>query len=186
MEKEPLTLNDIHYEYIKDCWHRELSEWYETEVMQRQVAYNVPGIRERFQEIQPYATRTTVLNLRPSGASRSTQGRQQAAHRGPQFTRELEIMAGVLAYFEISVIRTSDHVAMMIRDKLVKTVVTEIEDNLSTEIGLHGEDGDYFALRYGVDTVEIQERRAQLLERRDMLSRAVKELNKVERQIHEI
>jgi hypothetical protein len=127
-----------------------------------------------------------VLNLRPFGASRSVQGRQQTAYRGLQFTRELEIMAGVLAYFEISVIRTSDHVAMTIRGKLVKKLVTEIEDNLSTEIELQGEDGEYFALRYEVDTSETQERRAQLLERRDILNQAMKKLNKVERQIHEI
>ena len=94
-------------------------------------------------------------------------------------------MAGVLAYFEISVIRMGDHVAMSIREKLVQKLVTEIEHNLSAGLGLQGEDGEYFALRYGVDTTETQERRAQMLERRDMLRKAMEELEKIERQIHD-
>jgi len=191
LERRPFTLNDTHYEYIKESWRQELTSCYETEVARHQVIHNVRGVRERFQEVQaaarPAAATTTALIVkRPPGDVRLVEGDQQAVHGGLHFSQELEVFAGVLAYFEISIIRTIDYVTMAIREKLVQKMAAEVENNLLDRLGLQGEDGEYFTLRYGLDTAEIMERRCKMFERRDMLSKGMKELKKVERKTRDV
>jgi hypothetical protein len=178
LERKPFTLNDTHYEYIKGCWRARLSKWYEAQGVQRQ---GIPN--GMFQEAAPRtAAPTTALIPRPPvGAVRFANGGQQIAHREGYFSPELEIMAGILAYFEISIIRTSDHVTMAIEEKLVQKMATEIKKNLVARLGLQGEEGKYFAQRYGTDSDATMERRDQLIKRRDLLSKAMEELKEVER-----
>jgi hypothetical protein len=183
LERKPFTCNNTYYDHIKGCWRDELSRWYENENIQLQAAVpNIRGARPRFPDVQEAGpamatTGSALIRRQPSGGIGLVQGGQLR-----QFNEELEIMAGVLAYFEISAIRMIDHTVMTIREKLVENFATELESSLATGLGLEGKEGEYFAEIYGVDTEEHTRRYAELADRSAMLSNVLDELRKFERQ----
>lgn len=177
MERRPLTLSDNQYEYIKDIWRHDLSRWYRSELEQRQAGTpnsRAGGPRQAIRGTGS-ETSTALIRRQRSDTYALPQG-QQNVPIDQQFSKELEIMAGVLAYFEISVIRIIDHVAMAIREKLVERISAEIDNNIAAKLGLEGEDGEGFALRWGFDSEETLEHRRELYEIRNKLSVVMKEL----------
>jgi len=188
LERKPFTYNDTHYDYIKNSWRGEVSRWYENENVQHQVAVpNVRGAGPVFPDVQEAGptmatTGSALIRRQAPRGIRLAEGGPLFVPANSQLSEELEIMAGVLAYFEISVIRMIDHTVMSIREKLVNNFATALESYLATGIGLEGKDGEFLAGRYAVDTIEHQRRHAELAERSKMLSNAKEELRKVERQ----
>jgi hypothetical protein len=179
LERKPLTLNNTHYSYFKELWRLSLIKWDSDELKQlRARASNGRDANGPFQQYHSVASETnTALVLRQkSNANVPAQRGQQVIPSDSEFGQELDIMADILAYFEISVIRTIDHVIMTIEEKVVGKIAVEIENNLTTGLRLEGKDGNHFARKWGTDSAETMAHHKELFETRDKLGSVLNEL----------
>jgi hypothetical protein len=103
----------------------------------------------------------------------------QKAALADQYTRELGIAADIATYYRVAVKRAIDIVPMCIENEFLVSFGVELRNNLEKMLGLIGDSGADTCVRYAVENLDVQEKRAQLIKMKDRLNMAMQILNEI-------
>jgi hypothetical protein len=172
LEEQSFTLANFHFESLKACWQETLKVWYRD----HPAALNTPSVQpvpvQRRAGFRPESTALVGTNQNSAVVPAfGTQRRPMNSIYPP----ELPIMASILAYSELSVTTMIDIMAKKIAHTMLTEFVSEM-GKLSEKLRLHEEGGGFRVKAFTTETVEIQNVRRQLGERRNDLEMVMKEL----------
>ena len=94
-------------------------------------------------------------------------------HDPDEFDAELDVMARVLAYFEISSRRIVDVMPMIFESALVCNFADELQKTMTSDLKLIGEFGFENCRIYGKDEPDIQVKRQEYRKHEEILTDAI-------------
>ena len=94
-----------------------------------------------------------------------------------EYETEMDVVAHVLAYFDISSKRLVDDVPRYYETVFAKSFGNEMETSLTSQLNLVGDGALANCARFVKDEPEIQARRNELERKEDILTKAVKTVN---------
>ncbi|KAA1467040.1 hypothetical protein DENSPDRAFT_926310 [Dentipellis sp. KUC8613] len=102
-------------------------------------------------------------------------------HKADEFETEMQIMAEVRSFFQVSYKRITDYVPMFIDLKFVRGVMTDLHTFLISELKLADQDAAERCAKYLAEDPDVVSRREEVVARRTTLENVQKELNNFER-----
>ena len=167
MEQDSTFYNDPHF--LESCEEAlaELSDYYK-----RYYCYNTNIFCE---PISTEQSSMAVVQISRNGYLPGTVNKNDY-----RLNSVLMVMARVLAYFSLSVTCTLRHINL-IRVQFVEGLLKEITDGLSRELGLEGEESDYYVEQYSFETPERIEKHKKLEKEKEILTKLGKELRGLQR-----
>ncbi|KAA1467041.1 hypothetical protein DENSPDRAFT_66992 [Dentipellis sp. KUC8613] len=101
-------------------------------------------------------------------------------NKADEYENEMQVMAEVRSYFQVSYKRIIDAVPMLIDLKFVRGIMKDMHDHLIKEMGLVGEGATERCARYLAEDPDVVARRDEAMGRRAILENVQKELNRFE------
>ncbi|KAA1467036.1 P-loop containing nucleoside triphosphate hydrolase protein [Dentipellis sp. KUC8613] len=101
-------------------------------------------------------------------------------NKADEYETEMQVMAEVRSYFQVSYKRIIDSIPMLIDLKFVRGIMQDMHDHLIREMGLAGDGATERCARYLAEDPDVVARRDEALARRATLESVQKELNNFE------